>query len=316
MLTMKYDLKTYRKDYLDDHATIEANERNRWNVIVRPDNEQLKTNLKKQFSNPSFDPETVLYAFKDDKMVGVVTSTIHKEGTVTKGDLSIPFVSEGYEDARDLLLKRIMEILKSKGATSVRTLVSEYWGETIPVAKRNGFKFEKDFVIQSQKRFDEINKKKLVEIRSAQNFDYQEHANYLAELLMKQYSVSREEAFKVVDRFKDWEFGSTKSHSGVPQRLVAHGLMIDKGEVIGRYLGLQQDISGEKTTDLTIHAKDNNKEILEELLAAGIKESKTNGMEILHIGLLEPTQEVIDFYTSYGLVFRTAAAYYIKEESV
>ena len=101
---------------------------------------------------------------------------------VTKGDLRIPFVSEGYEDVRDPLLNRAIEVLKSKGTTSIRVMVSEYWGETVSVAKRNGFKFDKNVVIQSQKRFDEIDEKKLVEPKDVQNFDYQKHADAVIKL--------------------------------------------------------------------------------------------------------------------------------------
>ena len=47
-------------------------------------------------------------------------------------------------------------------------MVSEYWGDTISVAKRNKFKFDKDTVIQSQKRFDEIDETKFQVKRIAQ----------------------------------------------------------------------------------------------------------------------------------------------------
>ena len=311
---MEYVIKTYQEGYLDDHARIEANERNRWEVIVRPEKEQIKTELAQRYSQSDFDPETSLSAFRGDKMIGFITSSIYEEDGITKGDLRIPFVAEGYENMRDPLLNRAVEVLKSKGATSIRTMVSEYWGETISVAKRNGFKFDKNVVIQSQKRYDEIDDKKLVELSDVQTFNYQKHADPVTKLLMKQYNASEEEARRVVDRFKDWVIGTTKNPSGVPQRLVAHGLIIDNEEVVGRHLGFQQDLSGEKTTDLSIYAKNNDKAILGQLLTAGIKESKNSGMEVLHIGLLEPTEELKEFYSSYGLVFRTAAAYYTKEE--
>ena len=62
---MKYEIVNYREEFLDAHARIEADERNRWGIIVRPDKEQLKANLAKMCSQPDFDPETQLYAFKD-----------------------------------------------------------------------------------------------------------------------------------------------------------------------------------------------------------------------------------------------------------
>ena len=310
---MKYEIKNYREEYLDDHARLESDEKNRWDIIVRPDKEKLKNELMKRFSQPDFDPETLLYAFEGDKLVGFITSSIFEEDGVIKGDLSMPFVAEGSEDVRDLLLDRVFGVLKAKGATSVRAFVSEYWGETITVAKRNGFEFNKDVVIQSQIRFDEIDEKKLVEPKEVQNFDYQNHAQLVSNLLMKQYNVCEEEAQLAVDRYKDWEVGQSKNPSGSLQKLVAHGLIIDSDEVVGRFLGFQQEQSGEKTADLSIYAKDNNQEILSQLLSGGISESKKSGMEILHIGLRDPTEEIKGFYSSYGLIFRTAAAYYTKE---
>ena len=76
---MKYVIKTYREEYLDDHARIEANEKNRWEIIVRPDKEQLKTELAKKYSQPDFDPSTRLYCFQGDSLVGFLTAKIMKE---------------------------------------------------------------------------------------------------------------------------------------------------------------------------------------------------------------------------------------------
>jgi hypothetical protein len=98
----------------------------------------------------------------------------------------------------------------------------------------------------------------LVEPKDVQNFDYQKHADVITKLLMKQYNTSEEEARPIVDRYKDWEIGGTNNPSGSQQRLVAHGLILDNEEVVGRFLGFQQEQSGEKTTDLSMYAKDNN----------------------------------------------------------
>ncbi|MFX0094925.1 MAG: hypothetical protein ACFFBD_24535 [Candidatus Hodarchaeota archaeon] len=311
---MKYAIKTYREEYLDDHARIEADERKRWGVIDRPNKDELKANLVRRYVQPDFDPETRLYAFEGEKIVSFITSSIYEEEGVTKGDLRIPFVVEGYEDARDLLLERAIEVLKNKGATSIRVMVSEYWGETIAVAKRNGFKFDKDTVIQSQKRFDEIDEKKLVEPQDVQTFDYYKHADGLTKFLMKECNISEEEARPIVDRYKDWAIGGTKNLSDVLVRLVAHALIIANDEVVGRLVGFQQEQTGETTADVKMYAKDDNKEILGQLLTAGIRESKKLGMEVLHVGIRDPTEKIKEFYSSYGLKFRTAAAYYTKEE--
>jgi hypothetical protein len=269
----------------------------------------------KRCSLPDFDPDMQLYAFQEDKMIGVVTSSLYEEDRLTKANLVIPFVVEGYEDARDLLLNQMITALKSKGATSIRVMVSEYWGETTAVAERNGFIFDRDIVIQAQKRFDEIDESNLVEAKDVQPFAYQKHADAVTRFLMTHYKVTEEDARLVVDRVKDWETGATKNRSGVPQRLVSYGIVIKSNEVVGRQIGFQQDLTGEKTVDLTINARDDREKILHQLLSAGIKESIKSGMEILHIGLREPSEELRAFFSSYGLEFRSAAAYYIKDDN-
>ena len=106
---LTYIIRAYREEYFDDHVKVEADEKSRWDIIVRPNKDQIKTNLMRIISQPDFDPENFLYAFEEDRIVGVVTSSIYEEGGVIKGDLKIPFVAEGYEDARDIALETFIK---------------------------------------------------------------------------------------------------------------------------------------------------------------------------------------------------------------
>ena len=180
------------------------------------------------------------------------------------------------------------------------------------VAAKNNFKFDRDIVIQSQKRFDEIPEELLGETPDVQKFEYQKHGDALTKLLMRQYNTSAEKARSVVDRYKEWPIGEKRSYIGTSQRLITHSLILSKEEIVGRLIGTQQKQSGEKTVDLTLYAQDNNQEILSQLLAVGIRESQKLGMEVLHIGFRNPVEEIKQFYSSYGLEFRTAAAYYTR----
>ncbi|MFX1253080.1 MAG: hypothetical protein ACFFCZ_15850 [Promethearchaeota archaeon] len=302
---MKYEIKSYKEEFLEDQVRIGTEETTKWRFAGQTTKEQLK----ERYSQADFDPETRLYAFQEGKMVGFVTGSIREEEKVKIGDMRVPFVAEGYEDARGALLERAIEVLKDKGATKIQTPASQFWGETIQFIEKYQFKHQSDTAYLCQKRFDEITLK--IEPVDVQTFDYQAHADIVTKLVAKQFEVAEEEAKKVVDRYKDWKIGEPKSPFGFPQKLIFHLLVIENKEVIGRALGFQSEDNGEKVVQFSaIYTKDNNSTIIGQLLAAGIKESKKLGMEEL---LLLIGSEEEKLYKSHGLAFTPMTSMYEKE---
>ncbi|MFX0060947.1 MAG: hypothetical protein ACFFC7_02030 [Candidatus Hermodarchaeota archaeon] len=302
---MKYEIKSYKEEFLEDQERIGTEETAKWRFAGQATKEQLK----EIYSQPDFDPETRLYAFLEGKMVGFVTSSIKEEEKVKIGDMRVPFVAEGHEDARGALLEQAVEVLKDKGATKIQTPVSPFWGETIQFIEKYKFKHQTDTGYVCQKRLDEIDLK--IEPVDVQAFDYQAHADIVAKLVAKQFEASDEEAKQVVDRYKDWKIGEAKSPFRFPQKLIFHLLVIENKEVIGRALGFQSENLGEKVVQFyAIYAKENNVKIIGQLLAAGIKESKKLEMEEL---LLLAGAEEKKLYTSHGLEFTTIVSMYEKE---
>ena len=69
---MTYKIKPYQESFLDDHVKIGTEVLKNWDNI----GQSPKESLLQQYSQPDFDPNTKLYAFFGDKMVGFVTSKI------------------------------------------------------------------------------------------------------------------------------------------------------------------------------------------------------------------------------------------------
>jgi len=99
--------------------------------------------LKQHYTAEGFDPETRLYAFKGDKMVGFLTSKVlpKDEDDIVKANLTPPIVLEGHEKAIDLLFNKGFEVLKSKGVKKVTTRIGAYYNISEEIAKKFGFKF-------------------------------------------------------------------------------------------------------------------------------------------------------------------------------
>ncbi|MFX1533370.1 MAG: hypothetical protein ACFFDI_03980 [Promethearchaeota archaeon] len=307
---MKYDIKSYQKEFLDDQVRIGTATRSKWRLA----GQTPKDGLKKRYSQPDFDPKTRLYAFYQGEMVGFVTSMIIEEKGVKKARMEIPIIIEGHEEARKLLFDKVIEVLKNKGARILRTRAGEYWGNTVQIAKEYGFTYAAYHLLGSQKRFDEIDSSKLLDPVDVKPYDPKTDADKLFQLVMKQYNVPEENARLIVDRFEDWNIGEVKKPFGVPQKLVFHLIIIGDEEIAGRALGFHSELYGQNTVELTsLYVKNNSENIRGQLLAAGIRESKKMGFEEFLVHISEFSGEKDEYYTPYGFEFSTKIGYYEKE---
>lgn len=138
-----YIIKSYEPGFEKQHKKIALIESQEWAWPF--------LSFTDIYSQPDFDPETALSCFKDDKMVGFVLVKIMEEGPgILKNEgmgvyLDIPRVLPGYKGVADLLMGKIIEVLKSKGAKFIRTRVSTMRKNSIPLAEKWGFQPHKDF---------------------------------------------------------------------------------------------------------------------------------------------------------------------------
>lgn len=103
------------------------------------------------YDESSFDPDIALSCFKDTDMVGYVIAKISGEGPAILPNegmaayLDIPRVLPDFEEAADLLMENIIEVLRNKGAKFIRTRVSTMRKNSIQLAEKWGFEPTKNF---------------------------------------------------------------------------------------------------------------------------------------------------------------------------
>ncbi|MFX0065649.1 MAG: hypothetical protein ACFFC7_26040 [Candidatus Hermodarchaeota archaeon] len=146
-----YTIKSYEPGFEEEQVKIGEAVAKQW---VWPYSFSLQ-GLKNIYSQPNFDPETVLSCFKGDQMVGYVLTRIgEQEGVIGPGvireegvgaSLDIPRVLPDHEEVIDLLMERIIEVLKSKNVKFIQTRVSTMKKNSIQMAEKWGFKPHKDF---------------------------------------------------------------------------------------------------------------------------------------------------------------------------
>ncbi len=307
---MKYEIKSYREEFLDDQVRIGSAIFNKWLFGGQTPKEQLK----QQYAKPDFDPETRLYAFHEGKMVGFITTSVFEEEGVKKALFEFPFVEEDHEEAEKVLIDHAIKVLMGKEALILRTRAGEYWGKRKQMAEEYGFTHASDLLRASQKRLDEIDSSKLLNPVDVKPYDPKTDADKLVKLVMKQYNAPEENAKPVVERYEDWKIGEVKSPFGFPQKLVSHVIIVEGEEIAGRALGIQSEQYGQNTVQLAaLYVKDNNENIRGQLLAAVIRDSKKMGFEELIIHTGPWIGEKDESYTPHGFEFSSKVAYYEKE---
>ncbi|HUU87600.1 MAG TPA: hypothetical protein VMX17_07575, partial [Candidatus Glassbacteria bacterium] len=120
-----YEIKIYEAGFEEAQAKIGVEETTEWTGFGQTPAEQLKI----YYSVPEFDPETRLYAFKGDEMVGFIVSKIlpEDEDKIVKAQHDFPIVKKGHEKVSEVLYKKCIETLKAKGAKIIEARVGKGW---------------------------------------------------------------------------------------------------------------------------------------------------------------------------------------------
>ncbi|MFX0094084.1 MAG: hypothetical protein ACFFBD_20265, partial [Candidatus Hodarchaeota archaeon] len=127
---MSYTIKSYEPGFEEEQAKIGLEVAKNW---VWPFYYSLQ-DLKNLYSQPNFDPETVLYCFQDNKMVGYALARIGKqEGVIGPGvdreegigaSLDYPRVLPGHDEVADLLMQKVITTLKAKAVKFIQMRVT------------------------------------------------------------------------------------------------------------------------------------------------------------------------------------------------
>ena len=109
----KYKIKSYQEEFLEAQEKVGTEATKDWQAF----GQTPATQLKQIYSQEGFDPNTKLYAFEGDKLVGFLTSSIipESEDGIKRANLEFPIVLKGHEGCCELLFNKAIDYLKSKG---------------------------------------------------------------------------------------------------------------------------------------------------------------------------------------------------------
>jgi hypothetical protein len=231
--------------------------------------------LKEVYSQPNFDPETRHYCFKDDKMVGFLTSRIIEddEADVKKASLVFPSVLPGNEDAVDLLYKTAIKTLQDKGAKKVETYASALCGNQVELANKYGFNFVKDvenivYSLQISNIDDSV------DTSGIRKFEFEKDGEKWLEIFKQLDNLDEE-------RLKQYKDTLTEEEENV----VAHLVIEEEGEIVGTTLLYRNPIKKNAANLAMTYVTDPS--YLFQLAAKAAKIAKKSGIDYFLIWLFE-----------------------------
>jgi hypothetical protein len=103
-----------------------------------------KEDLLKIHAQPDFDPDTRIYCFLDDNMVGYMYALIKPVGEdgITSAYLDLPRMLPDHEHAASLLIEKMIKILQQKGISRLFGHVTTMAPSDIQLAKDFGFEIK------------------------------------------------------------------------------------------------------------------------------------------------------------------------------
>ncbi|MFW9922674.1 MAG: hypothetical protein ACFFDW_05205 [Candidatus Thorarchaeota archaeon] len=194
-----YTIKHYQQGFEEEQAKIGTEIAKRY---AAP--HQTPANiLKERYSQEGFDPETRLYAFKGDKMVGFLTSRILdiEEDGIKKANLTPPQVLYEHDKiASKMLLDKALEVLKKKGVQKVISQFGARASKDEEQAKKWGFNVVATNYYVYELVFSKIDTK--IPIDKVVDFNYDKHLQGACKILASETGQTEEWAKGIFDRWQ------------------------------------------------------------------------------------------------------------------
>ncbi len=136
------EIRNFKREYVRLQSNLGLEITKDWNHYfqIRPER------LEYIYSAPTFDPDTRFYAFDGGKLVGFISSAVDGEKNgIISSTTQYPIVNPEYPEAEELLMKKMFDTLRSKGAETVRTRLGHDYSNIRPLRdflSKYGFEFE------------------------------------------------------------------------------------------------------------------------------------------------------------------------------
>jgi hypothetical protein len=297
---MTYAIKSYQEAFLQEQERVGKEATKNWSSFSQTPAEQLK----ELYSQPDFDPETRHYCFKDDELVGFLTSQIFESNEVKKADLEFPLVLPAHKEAEDLLYKKAIDTLKDRGVTIVRSRASELWGRTMEMAEQWGYTPTEELGVNYSADLDTAKIKEVSELESIEDYNHQRDCEQMVDIFVREFDMTPEQAhnnFEAIENAGD--------------QVVCHLVIRKGGKIIGRALVLQNENNPNQAYTGAIYVTNESQRKL--FLTKILTICKKKSIETLHIpiygNLLSKKDQLADLFESLGFSHTGTISYYEKE---
>ncbi|MBN1330704.1 MAG: hypothetical protein JXA54_14620 [Candidatus Heimdallarchaeota archaeon] len=149
-----YIIKTYEKGIENEQARVGIEATKDWTNFHQTPAE----NLIQTYASTDFDPETRIYAFKGDKLIGFMVSKILPDtgDGIVRVQHDIPLAIENPEKVSELLYEKGLEIWKNKGVKVIEIRVSEGWLGSKELAEKYGYKKSRTLYVKTEAALNKI----------------------------------------------------------------------------------------------------------------------------------------------------------------
>ena len=271
-----YKIERYKVDYIEDQVKIGKEASKDWNYYGQTDVE----GLTQAYSQETFDPDTRLYCFKENKMVSFVTAQILPVGedNIKAASIRYPLGLPCHEETFDLLLNEIIKVLKEKDIQVIRANITDTWGNFPQKAMDYGF--ERTAITG---KILEISVDKLEIVEGSQEvkpYNKETDLEELKEIFVRDLNMTEEQAeqnFELID-----------THEGV----IAHLVLRDEGKIVARTYMANTQEEDRKQLGYIYSTDQKYQKILLSKVAEICKEKNAKRILVALYGNLLPTLEI------------------------
>jgi hypothetical protein len=275
-----YIIKKYEEGFIEEQVKVGTEAIKYWQYFGQTQAEQLK----EAYSREDFDPETRLYCFKDDKMVGFLTARVVEREDSKFGFLRLPFVLPGHEDVSELLFDEIVEVFKKKDVNNIRAEGADVWGNTLDLIKKWGFKEKETSFYTYELLLKDLKEFEYDESLEVVDFDYDKDLDQMVKVFMDEFGYTEEQAKQ--------NFETIKNFDGV----YAHLVVKEDDKISGRALAYLTD-----DPKLAINGYGYGEAHVQKALQKAIFEkSKEKEVERMQMFFNPRNETIIPTYEEYG----------------
>lgn len=229
-----YEIKHYQKGFEDEHARVGIEVAKSFGAPHQTPAERLR----ERYSQEDFDPETRLYAFKGEKMVGFLTSRVlvESEDGIKTASLTPPSVLSDHKKAEELLFNKAVEVLKNKGVKKIQSNFGVNASKNAATAKKWGYKLVRDVYFCYKVNLDVVDTS--ISHENLIDFNFDAHQEQCAKIIADEYGQEIEWANNLFERIKNEssdiiritkvieEDGQVKAFTGIVQNQIDTSIAI------------------------------------------------------------------------------------------